>query len=249
MSIKTLIVEDSPSLTGEYAYIERMADGYILENSATGGHTLGAFYSQATVNDKKIPMTENATLAGVYEVTENRITFNDGKYKVRYCETDGTIIASEDWDVLSDAVLNYPAGVATPTNITAGTITNVTNLTNAPTAGDFTATMKTSLQNAWPDMQTTIDELEVLIEQLGAYTLGAGGTAQTYTLTVGGLPCEDAYVVMSTDIDMLNPIHSGRTNALGQITFYPNLPTGTTVYMWSFKADTTFSNPDIETIA
>lgn len=42
----------------------------------------------------------------------------------------------------------FPTTVASPTNITAGTITTVTNLTNAPTAGDFTATMKTSIGTA-----------------------------------------------------------------------------------------------------
>jgi len=36
-------------------------------------------------------------------------------------------------------------GHATPTNITAGTMTTVTNLTNAATAGDLTAVMKTSV--------------------------------------------------------------------------------------------------------
>lgn len=40
------------------------------------------------------------------------------------------------------------ATVASTTNITAGTITTATNLTNAPTAGDFTATMKTSIGTA-----------------------------------------------------------------------------------------------------
>ncbi len=45
----------------------------------------------------------------------------------------------------------FPTGtVANTTNITAGTITTTTNLTNAPTAGDFTATMKTSLNNSTP---------------------------------------------------------------------------------------------------
>lgn len=40
----------------------------------------------------------------------------------------------------------FPTGtVANTTNITAGTITTVTNLTNAPTAGDLTATMKASV--------------------------------------------------------------------------------------------------------
>lgn len=42
----------------------------------------------------------------------------------------------------------FPTTVASTTNITAGTITTVTNLTNAPTAGDFTATMKTSITTA-----------------------------------------------------------------------------------------------------
>ena len=45
----------------------------------------------------------------------------------------------------------FPTGtVANTTNITAGTITTTTNLTNAPTAGDFTAVMKTSLNAATP---------------------------------------------------------------------------------------------------
>lgn len=40
------------------------------------------------------------------------------------------------------------SALATPTNITAGTITTVTNLTNAPTNGDLTATMKASVTTA-----------------------------------------------------------------------------------------------------
>ena len=51
-----------------------------------------------------------------------------------------------DADALaSDAVTEIQSGLATPTNITAGTITTVTNLTNAPTNGDLTATMKASV--------------------------------------------------------------------------------------------------------
>lgn len=46
------------------------------------------------------------------------------------------------------AGVTFPATIASPTNITAGTITTVTNLTNAPTSGDFTATMKTSIGTA-----------------------------------------------------------------------------------------------------
>lgn len=46
------------------------------------------------------------------------------------------------------AGVTFPSSIASPTNITAGTITTVTNLTNAPTAGDLTATMKTSVTTA-----------------------------------------------------------------------------------------------------
>jgi hypothetical protein len=60
--------------------------------------------------------------------------------------------APTDWltaaAVKADAVTKIQSGLATPTNITAGTITTVTNLTNAPTSGDFTATMKTSIGTA-----------------------------------------------------------------------------------------------------
>jgi hypothetical protein len=45
----------------------------------------------------------------------------------------------------------FPSGtIANTTNITGGVITTVTNLTNAPTVGDFTAVMKTSLNAATP---------------------------------------------------------------------------------------------------
>jgi hypothetical protein len=76
-----------------------------------------------------------------------------------------------DWltgtGVAASAVTKIQAGLATPTNITAATgitlaaathtgaviptvttVTTATNLTNAPTAGDFTATMKTSIGTA-----------------------------------------------------------------------------------------------------
>lgn len=54
----------------------------------------------------------------------------------------GCITSSE---LAASAITAIQSGLATPTNITAGTITTVTNLTNAPTNGDFTATMKASI--------------------------------------------------------------------------------------------------------
>jgi hypothetical protein len=50
--------------------------------------------------------------------------------------------------VTAAAGVTFPTSIASPTNIAAGTITTVTNLTNAPTNGDLTATMKTSVTTA-----------------------------------------------------------------------------------------------------
>ena len=60
----------------------------------------------------------------------------------------GTIINLDALAAHGDSAWATATGFATPTNITAGTITTVTNLTNAPTAGDLTATMKASVTTA-----------------------------------------------------------------------------------------------------
>lgn len=49
----------------------------------------------------------------------------------------------------TSGAITFPAGtLASTTNLTAGTVTTATNVTNAPTAGDFTATMKGSITTA-----------------------------------------------------------------------------------------------------
>lgn len=73
----------------------------------------------------------------------------------------------------ADVTTELQAGLATPTNITAGTITTVTNLTNAPTAGDLTATMKTSVQTAANAALTALS-LDKLI--LASGTADSGST-------------------------------------------------------------------------
>lgn len=87
-----------------------------------------------------------------------------------------------DWltaaGVKADAVTKIQTGLATPTNITAGTISTVTNLTNAPTNGDLTAAMKasvnaevdTALNTAIPGspVADSINERIVAIDAYGA---------------------------------------------------------------------------------
>jgi hypothetical protein len=78
--------------------------------------------------------------------------------------------------------------------------------------------------------------------------LGTGPTAHPYTVSVNSVPCADVLVIMTTDLAGSVSIHSGRTNALGQITFYPDLPAGTPVYLWRYKTGVTFVNPDVEAV-
>jgi len=98
--------------------------------------------------------------------------------------------ATTDWltaaAVKADAVTKIQTGLATPTNITAGTITTVTNLTNAPTVGDFTTTMKTSLNAATPasvqnisaqtgDSYAVVTAIKTKTDYLPSVTAGAAG--------------------------------------------------------------------------
>lgn len=80
--------------------------------------------------------------------------------------------------VTAAAGVTFPSSVASPTNITAGTITTATNLTNAPTSGDFTATMKTSLNASTPASVTTVT---------GNVNGSVGSVAGNVTGSVGSL--------------------------------------------------------------
>jgi hypothetical protein len=92
----------------------------------------------------------------VYELIPPSVTGSMGAVTL----ADGSITAAKfatdaisSGAVSAGAVTKFQAGLATPTNITGGTITTVvttTNLTNAPTSGDFTAAMKNSLNAATP---------------------------------------------------------------------------------------------------
>lgn len=77
----------------------------------------------------------------------------------------------------------FPGTVASTTNITAGTITTVTNLTNAATVGDFTATMKTSLNAATPSV-TISDKtgFSLAAGSIASATFAAGATIPRVTL-------------------------------------------------------------------
>ncbi len=116
----------------------------------------------------------------------------------------------------ASAITEIQAGLATPTNITAGTITTVTNLTNAPTAGDFTAVMKTSITAAVPTA-AQIDTQLSGTHGAGAWGGSAGSGAYTITLTVndGATALENATIRLTEGVNTF----TGTTNASGIAAF------------------------------
>lgn len=103
---------------------KQTGDGYALLNggTATTKASVGTGVGQINLSSGKVPAT---------------IAAGD-------IATDAVSAAA----IAAAAVTKIQTGLATPTNITAGVITTVTNLTNAPTAGDLTATMKASVTTA-----------------------------------------------------------------------------------------------------
>jgi hypothetical protein len=85
------------------------------------------------------------------------------------------------------------------------------------------------------------------ILHVDAGTAVGGAIAWSYTITETGtgLPISDVDVWVTTDINGVNVIASGRTDQTGKINFY--LDAGT-VYVWRQKSGYNFTNPDVEVV-
>ena len=82
------------------------------------------------------------------------VTLTDTATNLTNSATNGDLTQTMKTSVTTavPSVVSIQSGLATPTNITAGTITTVTNLTNAATSGDLTSTMKGSVTAAVPSV-------------------------------------------------------------------------------------------------
>ena len=128
-------------------------------------------------------------------------------------------------------------------------VDTTTDLTNAPEVV-VTATVSAEDIRAALGMVTANldDQLENIVDEISVLGIGTGPTPKDYYVYVDSQPCAGVLVVMTTDIAGTVKIYSGYTNAAGLITFYPDLPTGTTVYMWCYRGGDNFTNPDTEVI-
>ena len=86
---------------------------------------------------------------------------------------------------------------ASPTNITAGTMTTTTNLTNAPTNGDLTATMKTSVTTAataaTPNLNAAYDAAKTAATQSSVDAVAAK------TVNLPSDPADQSLIIEATD--------------------------------------------------
>lgn len=119
-------------------------------NVVNWNNTVVATPATAGIPDINVKNMNNVAATSITTINANQGTTQP----INFNGTAGSAMVKADVEqintqtVTAAAGVTFPSSIASPTNITAGTITTVTNLTNAPTSGDFTATMKTSIGTA-----------------------------------------------------------------------------------------------------
>lgn len=129
------------------------------KNSGGGTHRVNGVYGvtfdatdTATVGEIEV----SVVVAGALAVFDKFVVVEEAVYDALFVAAAPGYVVDQPVNatklagqvITAAAGVTFPTSVASPTNITAGTIATVTNLTNAPTAGDLTATMKTSIGTA-----------------------------------------------------------------------------------------------------
>jgi hypothetical protein len=151
---------------------------------ASGGLFIAGTNAATTVNTSfTTTFTGNLTgsVGSVTGLTASNLDTTVSSRMATYTQPTGFLAAT------------FPTTVASTTNITAGTITTVTNLTNAPTAGDFTATMKTSI---------------------GTAVAASAVASVTAAVTVGTNNDKTGYRLSATGVDdVWDEVQSGHTTA------------------------------------
>lgn len=137
--------------------------------------------------------------------------------------------------VVNAGTATFPANatLASTTNITAGTIATVTNLTNAPTSGDLTSTMKASVTTAATAATPTV-------------TAGTVSDKTGYSLSAGGVTAVQSGLATQADINALNQSASRRI-MLVTVPQYERPESGAnsyTVEMRTFDGDGAAVNAD-----
>lgn len=169
-------------------------------NNATGANAWGAFTFEAW-DPRPISTTAQLAVDSGGRVTANVTQVNGTTQTARDlgAQLDATVSSRMATYTQPTGFLaaTFPTTVASTTNITAASgitlaavthtgatipaVTTVTNLTNAPTAGDFTATMKTSITTAATAATPTAAAVTA------AVTVGTNNDKTGYALSSAGV--------------------------------------------------------------
>lgn len=242
-----------------------------VQDALVANHLNQLVSASGTINNALSDATATAfkTSLAAQDLTynDNLIVITSGalsgqcKPILTYDQTNGLVTVSEAFtDAPSDGVTfvimathihpisQIQAGLATPTNITAGTITNVTNLTNAPSNGDFTSTMKASLNAATPSV-TVSDKTGFALTS--AYDAAKTAASQT---SVNDLPtnAEFASALATLSSDIIAAINALNQSASRRVTLAVSEPferpeSGSVTYMIqarTYSADGAAVNAD-----
>lgn len=134
----------------DHGAVTVLGDTSATEMDATNAKGVYVFdLTQAETNADELTFTAKSSTSNI-SITPRFITTNPPSFSAFVTPTGAAVNATQIGGQTASAAgtVTFPGTIASTTNITAGTITTVTNLTNAPTSGDFTATMKTSIGTA-----------------------------------------------------------------------------------------------------
>lgn len=196
-AIPALAISDNGTAQSATGTTLVMRSAAAFGDNTCKGNVIAAFgstqgYWQFAVVDSNVGSTDTLTISPAWGVTPSgTITYilfgsppaSTGSIPAVNATQIGSQTAS------ASGTITFPsATLASTTNITAGTITTVTNLTNAPTAGDFTATMKTSIGTA-----VAASAVASVTGNVGGNVVGSVGSVTTvsdktgYTLSNAGI--------------------------------------------------------------
>lgn len=228
----------------------------------------GDVYGKLPTNFEDMAIVETTGIVSANVVSQDNIDFGAlQKASIKTQAQDGLATVSD-----------VQSGLATPTNITAASgvalstagikeIWDFLTVDVTATIASFANLFKTNIDAKISEAgggggldaagvraaigmsSANLDEqLETILLQISALGTGTGPVEKSYYVSANGSPCGDVLVIMSLDAQRESPIHKGMTDATGWVKFYPNVPSGTKVYMWSFKTGVDFNNPDEETV-
>lgn len=215
-------------------YTTLQTQSYEIVLTTKDGYTLTSAYDSA----------KTAVQAGA------KMDIVDAPNSIAITAIQNGLATSANQTTINNNVLAVPAAVWTVTTRTLSSFGSLVSDIATAVWSYVTRTINAeSIRTAIGMASANLDDqLDNILSEISSLGIGTAPTEKEYYVYVDSSPCADVLVIMSTDSLGTNKIHRGYTDASGLVTFYPNLATGTTVYMWCYKTGVDFTNPDTEVI-